>query len=40
LSQDPPPDRTRFGELLLYVLGFVAAIALAAYLIVWLLRHL
>jgi hypothetical protein len=40
LSEDPQPDRTRFGEILLYVLGFLAAIALAAFLAVWLLRHL
>ncbi|MFN2386236.1 MAG: hypothetical protein ABR576_08125 [Thermoanaerobaculia bacterium] len=40
MPEDPPPDRTRFGEILLYVLGFLAAIALAAFLVVWLLRHL
>lgn len=37
-KQEPDPRRTYFSETLLYVLGFLAVIALLAFLVVWLVR--
>ncbi len=34
------PDKTPFLPILLYVLGFMGALALAALAVGWLLRHL